>query len=97
MINAKDEAIDHINGRDVELVRIGFGYNLYKLKIIEGSLEDVLKKLDFEYDNSYGSQLLYGFIWYNDGSWSDRGEYDGSEWWQHQKRPPIDVQICPYL
>ena len=93
MINAKEEILEHISGRDVKLVRIAFrkGYDDY-LKI-EGSLSEVLPKLDFTYDNGYGGQGLYGFIWYSDGTWSDRGEYDGSEWWQHQVIPPIDIPI----
>lgn len=47
------------------------------------------KFLDREYDSGYGGQQLFGTIWLQDGSWLTRGEYDGSEWWAHQKRPPI--------
>jgi hypothetical protein len=46
-----------------------------------------VKSLDFEYGSGFGRQELYGFIWYKDGSWSERMEYDGSEWWEHK--------ICP--
>lgn len=56
---------------------------------IEGSLSDVLPQLDFDYDNGYGRQELEGTIWYADGTWSDRGEYDGSEWWAHRKCPSL--------
>ena len=47
------------------------------------------KFLDRKYDKGYGGQQLFGTIWLQDGSWFTRGEYDGSEWWAHQKRPPI--------
>ncbi len=47
------------------------------------------KFLDRQYDSGYGSQQLFGTVWLQDGSWLTRGEYDGSEWWAHQKRPPI--------
>lgn len=34
-----------------------------------------------------GGQELYGIIAFNDGTWLDRGEYDGSEWWQKHSFP----------
>lgn len=48
--------------------------------------------LDFEYDNGYGSQELYGNIWFEDGAWADRREYDGSEWWEIQIAPIIPLE-----
>lgn len=30
-----------------------------------------------------------GFGKYKGGTWSDRGEYDGSEWCQYEKTPEI--------
>lgn len=58
-------------------------------KRIAGTLEEVLPQLDFEYDNGYGCQQLSGLVWYEDGTWSERGAYDGSEWWERKKCPPI--------
>ena len=54
---------------------------------------EFIEKLDFEYDSGYGSQKLFGCIWYTDGTWSTRGEYDGSEWWEHHSCPPIPVEL----
>lgn len=51
-----------------------------------------LEKLNFFYDSGYGGQNLYGIIWYDDMSWSDRGEYDGSEWWSYQTIPEIPFE-----
>jgi hypothetical protein len=52
--------------------------------------EEFLKKLDFEYDNGYGGQELFGKVWLTEeGTWYERGEYDGSEWWEYQECPPI--------
>ena len=48
-----------------------------------------LADLNFEYNCGYGSQNLFGTIWYVDGTWSDRGEYDGSEWY--------DYHVCPSI
>lgn len=94
MRNAKQELIAHIGDREVELVRLVFGTSYDDdRKKIEGKLEDVIPELDFEYYNGFGAQYLYGYIWYTDGTWSERGEYDGSEWWEYKRRPALDVKI----
>jgi len=54
-----------------------------KLNYSSEEYEKFLKDLDFEYDSGYGCQELFGTIWMQDGTWYSRGEYDGSEWWQH--------------
>jgi hypothetical protein len=85
-MNAKEELLKHIKDREVKYVQINHELDWGDSNIkIEGTLEEVLPRLDF----GYKSQELFGTIWYNDGSWSDRGEYDGSEWWQYQKCPPL--------
>jgi len=45
--------------------------------------------LDTDYDAGFGGQELFGTIWLSDGSWLERHEYDGQEWWTLKKRPPI--------
>ncbi len=95
MTNAKKEILKEVGDKDVELVRIVFGrtYDDNPIQIIEGELSDVLPALDFSYDSGYGCQFLRGYIWYKDGTWSERGEYDGSEWWEHKVRPEKDASI----
>jgi len=52
--------------------------------------EEFLNRLDFEYDNGYGGQELYGIVWLmEENTWLERGEYDGSEWWEYNKCPKI--------
>ena len=54
------------------------------------SLADIMNWLEKkDYDAGYGHQYLDGIVWFNDGTWAERGEYDGSEWWIHQKRPEV--------
>ena len=91
MINAKEELIKHIKDRQVKFVYIHFGkdFALDEQKIFSGKLGEVFPMLNFSYDNGYGWQYLYGTIWYEDGTWSERGEYDGSEWWEHRQCPEI--------
>jgi hypothetical protein len=54
---------------------------------------EFLSKLDFMYDSGYGSQQIFATIWYVDGTWSDRGEYDGSEWYQYHICPEIPENV----
>ena len=56
-------------------------------------LEEFLNSLDFEYNNGYGSQELYGTVWFTNGIWMDRYEYDGSEHWNIHKYPAIPYEL----
>ena len=50
-----------------------------KVNYSEEDYNKFLKELDFEYDDGYGGQELFGIIWLEDNTWFERGEYDGSE------------------
>ena len=41
----------------------------------------------YDYDNGYGEQYVFGFIVFTDGTWLERMEYDGSEWWALRRAP----------
>ena len=60
-------------------------------------LKEFLNSLDFEYNNGYGSQELYGTVWFTNGIWMDRHEYDGSEHWDIHKYPAIPHELQPQL
>lgn len=58
----------------------------------EDEYVEFLERLNFNYDSGYGIQMLFGNIWFEDIKtknivWADRGEYDGSEWWE--------LHLCP--
>lgn len=55
--------------------------------------EEFLNQLDFDYDSGYGGQELFGTVWFHDGTWMGRGEYDGSEWWEHYMMPQIPEHL----
>ena len=106
MSNAKQEFIVHISGMSKVLcatieiniydeetsismcveANLGRGWN-------QDEMDDFLKRINHDYDTGYGTQHLFGTIWYEDGTWSSRGEYDGSEWWFHSKVPPIPENL----
>ena len=105
MINAKKEFLDEVKGLRVRCAEVFIGFQpwpeeedlrpVYRLKenYTSSDYEAFLDSLDFEYDDGFGSQELFGTIWYVGGTWSDRREYDGSEWWKHQKRPKIPKEL----
>lgn len=98
MSNAKKELEQLLEGKaKVKCAEITKGYQYddqctkYVLKVNHSEQEynEFLNLLDFEYDSGYGGQELYGTIWLEDGTWCTRGEYDGSEWWEHNVLPSI--------
>ena len=91
-MNVKEEINKHTNGRPIQYIRLTV--NDY---LIEGEWDQIKDSLDIEYSSGYGNQELHGVIWYEDGTWSDRVEYDGSEWWEHRALPaikPTDEYAC---
>jgi len=56
-------------------------------------LDQFIEKLDFNYDEGYGSQELEGTVWLKNGTWLTRGEYDGSEWWDLHSLPDIPEEL----
>jgi len=100
MINAMKEFIEHTGKRMVKCAhvygdeyyqsdlnaKLCIGYNTY-------DLANFLNALRFNYKNGFGGQFLFGTIWYEDGTWSERGEYDGSEWWEHRSCPAIPEDL----
>ena len=60
-------------------------YLVLKDGYADSELSDFMKELDVEYDSGFGGQELYGYVVMRDGSWLERNEYDGSEWWEYRK------------
>ena len=105
MENARIEFLEHIKNKNTLIcARIGidrndFGENItwfiLKDNYAQQEFEDFCKSLNFEYDSSFGSQQLFGLILFGD-SYSSRGEYDGSEWWNNHKMPTIKEVTNPH-
>jgi len=96
-INAAEEFVDHVRftGKVLKCAQVKlYAYrqnDTHHLPIGFTLVELVsfLSSINREYDNGFGGQELYGTIWYTDGTWSTRGEYDGSEWWEHHEVPAV--------
>lgn len=95
-MNAKEELISFcvniVDLAGIKCARITYKKKRIYLKI-NYSKEDwqkFMNELDFEYENSYAQEELYGYVWLCDGSWLERvGEYDASDRWGHKVIPPI--------
>ncbi len=99
--NAKKEFLEHISeivlisGVDVLCAQILTEKKAFYLTTgwTKEDWDNFLSDLDFQYDSGYGGQNLFGTIWYTDGTWSERGEYDGSEWWDYNQCPNIPSEL----
>ena len=98
MKNAKDELLmalkkrslvkcAHIWLEDDEAKKLS--EHILKIRYSGEELSRFLDSLDFMYNHGYGFQSLYGNVWFEDGTWLSRGEYDGSEWWQYNACPDV--------
>jgi hypothetical protein len=99
-MNAKEELLRIIaNLAPIKCADIQKGYwdpiKIIQLKVgySQVEYENFLNKLDFEYEDGYGGQELFGIVWLQDGTWMTRGEYDGSEWWEHHQLPVIPTAL----
>lgn len=89
---------------DVELILrnprngVGGGLTFKKVAILKENWSNddwlnFLEALRFNYDDGYGSQHLFGAVWFKGGSWLERREYDGLEWWEYQATPTIPTEL----
>ena len=63
---------------------------ILKLNYNQSDYTDFFNSLkEINYDNGYGGQRLFGIVWFNDGSWLERYEYDGAEKWVYKSTPKI--------
>lgn len=102
MRNAKEELLKLLEGKaKVKCATITNGDEwdedkkdiLLKVGYSENEWTEFLKSLNFSYDSGYGGQNLFGIVWLEDGTWCTRGEYDGSEWWEHNQLPEIPSEL----
>lgn len=101
---AKEEFLEHTAGKEIKcaLLRLGGEFQreeehkVYALPLgfTAEDFNKFLAEINFDYDGGFGWQELFGHIWYADGTWSERKEYDGSEWWDYKSCPPIPTNLA---
>lgn len=100
MSNAKKELLEAVKDTaKIKCASIYYGRRenkenkkVLKLNHTNDEYNEFFNSLDFEYNDGYGGQELYGTVWLEDGTWLSRGEYDGSEWWEHNVLPDIHAE-----
>lgn len=97
MTNLKEETLSSIKSEDKNISDIDYCYVLENACSWDETKANVLLKgafdenrLNFTYDDGYGSQEIFGFIVFKDGTWLERDEYDGSEWWDFKSKPTLN-------
>ena len=95
MTNAKEEFLDAVTGHDVVAAIVKYRDKTFLLRENHTNEQrnQFLENLDFVYDDGFGGQELFGTVWLENGKWLDRGEYDGSEWWELLQRPFIPLEL----
>lgn len=83
--------------KSIAFAKIQYGNDVYEEQPVIAELRsnrnerDELKFLEIlasiNYNNGYGGQELFGTIVFKDNTWLERGEYDGSEWWERRELP----------
>ena len=100
MSNAKTEFLGEVEGKTVKCAVVKYGaYELFTAEYFlqcnytRAEYDAFLQSLDFEYHDGFGTQELFGTIWYTDGTWSERYEYDGRENWVQKEIPVIPPDL----
>lgn len=81
------DAIKESNHRIEDIMFIGSSDDKYRI-----NWNDFINISDFDYDNGYGcieiaSNLI---VYFKDGTYLFRNDYDGSEWWQCVVKKPFN-------
>lgn len=103
MENARNEFLDFIDGKPQVVAALIRALNkddrysenqvVLKLGYSPEDYDNFLANLNFEYDDGYGLQYVYGTIWFAGGTWADRWEYDGSEGWEYHQCPTMPDEV----
>jgi hypothetical protein len=102
MTNAKQEFSNMVRDNVVLCASISYrdcweheigSEHILPVKYTEEQYNTFVESLDFNYDSGFGGQELFGTVWFKDGTWADRGEYDGSEWWEYHVCPIVPKSL----
>lgn len=104
--NAGKELFAHVKDSNIAWASLSIGKyrpsrDMVPIKVVlranyDSEQFDAFRKaMDFDYDNGYGSQEIDGQVMLCDGTWLERREYDGSEWWAHCYPPSIPDECKP--
>ena len=75
-----------------DIDRVQWVENLQNIKCDWKTFADAARHI--EYDSGFGAQKIEPSlaVVFKDGTWLERAEYDGAEWWEY-KMCPVDTNI----
>lgn len=94
-----NHTIDDIDFFSMVIDNKEYPYNIWKSTVVmdnrqevQFSFDDFKRNANFYYDNGYGTEIinLSLKIIFKDGTFMERREYDGSEWWEFVQIPKKD-------
>ena len=107
-MNCKEEFLDVTVGRELLCAEILYD-NIPKTILLPvgftcADSKRFLEELDFEYNAGSSYQVVFGVIWYTDGTWSERefdsdtqvdfyAEYNCFEYWVYKSCPKIPEKL----
>lgn len=85
MVNLLEETLACMNKHEKTIGDIAW----IGSKDMEISVDKFMQLADKWYDDGFGGQEVAVdlVVAFGDGSWIERHEYDGSEWWEYKKTP----------
>lgn len=85
----RDETIGFMERRGLRVEDVAFCQVERKGKPYQFTFDTFYRSAGFKYDAGYGGQKVEATlkIVFKDGSWMERGEYDGAEWWEFRACP----------
>lgn len=92
MCNFKDETLSILvaNGKTWNDVKFIQGDDFK----VSNNKDELLELMNFEYDSGYGApKIAEDLKIVGDNWWLERGEYDGSEWWEYKEIPKPNLEL----
>lgn len=89
--NVREELYQHIGYRKVRYMKLSYRDSVVGGFLeVEGSFNQVKPLIDIDYNSGLcEDQQVFGTIWFEAGSWSERVYHDGEEYWKHNECPKI--------
>ena len=85
MSNLKEETLEELESHGYSIGDVAWvGSDDYEIPV-----DRFWELADVEYDSGFGCQEVATdlMVVLDDGSWLERHEYDGSEWWEYKRTP----------
>ena len=86
------ESLKNYNKHPADVFWVGSCDGAYKI-----GWSEFAEIADFEYDSGYGGQeIARDLVVVGNDWWLERGEYDGSEWWEFKRMPQLTAEPMPF-